>query len=373
MTAIHSFPELYKKNKDGSIQLWEIWTRDDAILTEHGKMNGKMQRSSKIAKGRIIGRSNETTPEAQAILIAGSMWRKKKDKGYFETTKEAEEKVVFLPMLAKELTPAKRSKLKFPVLIQPKMDGVRCLARWDGDKIKLLSRGGKEYTIPHLSEALEAVINPGQVLDGEIYIHGLLRQDINALVKKHRTKEYEDTGYCSADLEYWIYDVFSMDNLEEPFVDRLKVLKALNVDGKTLRSVRTLKVHHNNSIKACHEIYTKYYFEGTIVRLPEGIYELGHRSQNLLKYKDFKDDEFTIIGYKEGEGKYTGCVVWNCSLANGKDFDVVPKGTIKQKKQWFQDANQYIGKEITVKFQGFTKAGIPDIPVGLGLRLDGDK
>ena len=53
-------------------------------------------------------------------------------------------------------------------------------------------------------------------------------------------------------------------------------------------------------------------------------------------------------------------------------FSVVPKGTIKQKQKWFKKADKYIGKLITVKYQRLSKDGIPEFPVGIGLRLEED-
>jgi len=364
---------LYKKNKNGSFQAWSIFTHGADIYTKHGKVDGKQQESIKTAKGKNIGKTNETTSSEQANLTAQSMWNKKKDKGYFTSIEDAENEVVFLPMLAHELTDKMREKLEFPVYIQPKMDGVRCLARWDGDKIQLLSRGGKDYNIPHLSEALQAVIEPGQVLDGEIYIHGVLRQDINALVKKHRDEEYEDTGYCSNNLQYWIYDTFKVDNLKQSFEERYAHLLQLNTDQKILIPVPLTTANNNQNMIDAHDLYTGMGFEGSIIRLFKGPYELGHRSRGLLKYKDFQDAEFKIIGAQEGVGKFVGCVTWTCITSNGQEFNVVPKGTLKQKKEWFKDAQKYIGKEITVKYQSLSKDGIPEFPVGIGLRLDKDK
>lgn len=367
-------PTLYKKNKDSSIQAWNLRTDGAEIITEYGKMFGKVQSSSRIAKGKNIGRANETTPEDQAEMTARSMWTKKKDKGYFETIKEAEEEVVFLPMLAHELKEKMRAKLKFPVFIQPKMDGVRCLARWNGAKVQLLSRGGKEYNVPHLAEQLEAVIEPNQVLDGEIYIHGVLRQDINALVKKHRAEEYEETGYTSNDLQFWVYDTFTLEDLDRPFEKRLQDLSMIKADGKVIRRVFTVKTKSLNGLMGLHKSFTKHKgFEGTIIRLPDGKYELGHRSRALLKHKDFQDAEFKVVGFTEGEGKFVGCVIWVCETEDGKRFNVTPKGTLKQKQRWFSEAENFIGQEITVKFQSLSKDGIPEFPVGLGFRLSEDK
>jgi DNA ligase-1 len=372
-----NFPTLYKKSKNDSIQTWKIWTDGNIIKTEHGKLDGKLQNSEKVAKSKNINKKNETSPEKQAELTAQSMWNKKKDKGYFETMNEAENEIVFLPMLATDILKMsktrKESLFKNALYAQPKLDGVRCLARWNGDRIQLLSRGGKEYIILHISKALEAVIKPGQVLDGEIYIHGVLRQDINALVKKHREEEYKDTGYCSKDLEYWVYDTFNINNLDEPFRQRNIVLAGLNLDDKIIRHVSTTVVETPTELKNIHKLYTDEQFEGTILRIPDGPYELGHRSQHLIKYKDFIDDEFEIIDFKDGEGKFKGCVIWVCRVGEDQTVDVVPKGTLKQKKEWFRTADQYIGKEITVKYQSLSKDGIPEFPVGLGWRLPGDK
>ena len=370
------FPLLYKKNKNESFQVWKIWTVDETIYTEHGNEDGKKQLATKIAKAKNTGKTNETTPSEQAIFTAQSMWNKKKDKGYFETIDEAKNEVVFLPMLAQDRLKMSEKKVKAlfsqPFFVQPKMDGVRCLARWNGDKIQLLSRGGKEYTIPHISSKLEAIIEPGQVLDGEIYIHGLLRQDITALVKKHRNTEYEDTGYSSLDLEYWVYDAFSLSNLKEPFCYRNILLSRLNFDNKMIRHVSTSYIETEKEFKDKHEMYTSEGFEGTIIRLLDGPYELGHRSQSLIKYKDFLDDEFEVIGAQQGEGKFLGCVIWICETKEGKSFHVVPKGTLKQKKEWFKEALNYIGKKITVKYQGLSKDGIPEFPVGLDFRPEED-
>ena len=366
------FPILFKQNKDESIQQWKIWTAGDAIHTTYGKVDGKLQTSVKRVCGKNIGKRNETTGNQQADADATSIWKKKKDKGYFLSTQEAKANLVFLPMLAHTLKD--KGKLKFPLCVQPKLDGLRCLAKWEGDRIKLFSRGGKEYVIPHLAQSLQYIINPGQVLDGELYIHGLPRQDISALVKKHRDQEYKETGYSSKDLQYWIYDNFYLDKLDESFETRFKALRQLNVDHKKTRIVLTAEINNIEAMNSLHSTFTKHKgFEGTILRLSPGGYELAHRSRNLLKYKDFQDAEFKIIGFTQGVGKFVGAVVWVCETSDCKPFNVVPKGTFKQKQEFYTNGAKYLGKQLTVKFQGLSNDGIPEFPVGLDFRLARDK
>lgn len=373
-------PTLYKKNKDGSLQSWTIYTEDNQIITEHGKVDGKMQKSTKLVKSKNLGKKNETTAEQQAESTAQSMWTKKKDKGYFETAERAKTKVVFLPMLAHDMKKMNEKQIKNllnkKLFIQPKLDGIRCLARWQNNKIQLLSRGGKEYNIPHLEKELEAILNPGQVLDGEIYIHGLLRQDINALVKKHRDDEYNNTGYCSNDLGYWIYDTFCVDDLDRPFKERLEDLNQIN-ESKFIKQVETTALFVKSPdpqtrLRNYHEAYIQAGFEGTIIRIADGVYNLAHRSRDLIKYKDFQDEEFNVVDFTEGEGKFVGCVIWICETTDSKKFNVVPKGSLKQKQEWFKKAKEYIGKKLTVKFQSYSKDGIPEFPVGIDFRLEED-
>ena len=52
--------------------------------------------------------------------------------------------------------------------------------------------------------------------------------------------------------------------------------------------------------------YTQQGYEGQMVRI-DGPYE-NKRSSKLLKRKEFIDEEYTILGYEEGEGNRTGTV-----------------------------------------------------------------
>ncbi|MEJ2027139.1 MAG: aconitase family protein, partial [Limibacillus sp.] len=90
-------------------------------------------------EGKNIGRSNETTPQEQAEKEARAAWQKKLDRKYSLTPEEARE-TVFLPMLAHNWRKQKRYP-EFPLDVQPKLDGVRCIAHRDNGKVKLMDFG----------------------------------------------------------------------------------------------------------------------------------------------------------------------------------------------------------------------------------------
>lgn len=360
-------PVLYSKGKKGEIRFWKVWTEGAEIVTEHGVVDGKTQQARKTAKAKNIGKKNETTPQEQAINQANSMWQKQIDKGYFESIEKAENTEVFLPMLASKFED-KKHKLSYPCCVQPKLDGVRCLAYWEDDKVKLMSRAGKPYDVEHIRSACEQFLGKRQVFDGEIYIHGTPLQDINSLVKKPQ----ED----SQALEYWIYDTFYRHNLDLDWNTRLTELEVLyKLKGFTespLKKVPWGLVSEESLIRKAEHYWVEAGYEGAIVREFSAPYEIGKRSNYLLKVKSFMDEEFPIVGFKEGEGKFSGCVIWECETKEGRRFHATPKGTMKQRAEWYQNGERYIGKLLTVKFFQYTNDMIPQFPVGLAIRLEED-
>lgn len=358
--------ELYKKNKNGSIQYWRGYTQGADIITEYGQQNGAMQKAVKTAKPKNVGRSNATTAEEQAVKELTAMAEKKRDKGYFDDEIDASTNKVYLPMKAIDYF-KHTTNVQFPCDVQPKLDGVRCMVFRDRHGYKFISRGNKEYkNVEHLeSELNQLEFSSNVILDGEIYCHGLDIQDINSRVKRYQEDKTEE-------LEYWIYDCYEDACLS--WKDRRKLLEDM-FDGhqsKLIKLCPTVTAADAGDIQHIDEHNLKDGYEGSIIRNLQGVYQLNHRSRNLFKYKQFQDAEYPIVGFTEGVGKYKGCVIWKCQTTEGHEFDVVPKGTIEQKEEWFQNGADYIGQLLKVKFFDLTQKNVPRFPVGLTIRLPED-
>ena len=357
---------LYSKGKQGEIRSWRVSTEGGSIIVVHGRLNGVLQTVVKQAKGKNIGRANETTPAVQAVLQAKSMHKKQMDKGYFSSVEEAETRILLRPMLAAKFD-EKKHKVLYPCSVQPKFDGNRCLCYWENGEIKLMSRGGKAYDVQHIADACKNHLPKGKVFDGELYIHGVALQDITGMIKKPKPE--------SVNLEYHIYDMFSTDDLEKPWSDRLIELEAI-WDGfsaiNPLKEVLTVGVSSEAQALQMEIEFVAEGFEGAIVRGEAAPYLLGKRSDQLLKIKSFQDDEFRIVGFLEGEGKFEGCIIFECVTDSGRTFKAVPKGSLDQKRDWFEHGESYIGKLLKVKYFQLTNDGIPQHPVGLTIRLEED-
>jgi ATP-dependent DNA ligase len=399
MSSIPSFPTLYGKASTGKIKMWSIKVEDQkdashpkggvgAITTTHGYVDGKLQINTRLVTvGKNLGKKNETTPVQQAVNEAQSDWKKKTEAGGMTEKKPEAEKagdsdkesvksakpsaeknakaaedagVIPHPMLAHDYN--KRGKdIKFPCYAQKKLDGVRCLAISGKG---LYSRTGKAF--PHMDH-IRAEINSlpkGTILDGELYSDTLTFQEIVGLVKKETLKDADNPKMTKIYL--CVYDTV-MDGTN---TERNAYLTDLFKKNKftALRLLPTDVANNLEDVKKLHADYVAAGYEGLILRNKAGLYKVGHRSADLQKYKEFMDDEYKIVGFKEGDGIEKGCVIWICETKTHKQFSVRPRGTHEERATAFKTASKQVGKKLTVRFQELTDDGIPRFPVGLAIR-----
>lgn len=368
MKVLVKLPTLYSLSSKGKVKQWTITVEEEDgkfyLNSAHGYLNQTITCDySSAIEGKNIGKKNETTPLQQAESEAMSKWQKKLDKNYSEKIPESvDEFVNLLPMLAQKYTERKHY-VKLPCYLQPKLDGVRSPLSPVGDDMEFTSRGGKEYTtLEHLKAEIRRTGILGKyTLDGEIFCMDKSLQQINSAVKKLRPETLE--------LQYWIYDVI---DTTLTFEKRLAILEQIrkdliNAKCTSIVVVPTVSVVCEEDLMTFHKVFSKDY-EGTMIRNADGMYVLDFRSNDLQKLKDFIDDEFEIIGGKEGSGNDEGTVVFRCKTKTDKEFDVRPRGSRDKRREWFEELESCIGKMLTVRYQNLSDDGIPVFPVGIAIR-----
>jgi DNA ligase-1 len=358
-----TYQPLFKKSTHGKINKWTVEVEDNKFRTISGYSDGVQTTSEwTVCEGKNIGKKNETTPEQQAKAEADALYRKRKEVGYFEDINKSDVQVFFQPMLAKDWND-KKSKIKYPLFTQPKLDGIRCIVKSDG----MWSRTGKPIiSAPHIFESLKPLFetNPDLIFDGELYADKFAN-DFNAIcsiVKK--TKPTSQDLLDSANvIQYHIYDLPSCDNT---FVKRFKTLFNMNLPTCCV-VVSTEQVDNENDLMAYYEDYVNMGYEGQIIRLDEK-YE-NKRSGNLLKHKSFIDEEYTILDIIEGIGNKTGMVgSFIFQNKEGEIFNSSPKFNWEVCKEMWDNRNELIGKEATVKYFNLTPNGIPRFPYTIAIR-----
>ena len=276
----------------------------------------------------VVSRTNVKTGYEKALARAKTMWTNEKTKG-----------VQILPMLANKWED-RHHYITEPFYVQPKLDGVRLLVSKSG----CFSRTGKVVNgVEHLTKDLK----DGEWLDGECYAPGKTFEEITSMFKMNPQK-----------LEFHVFDYFNTHKPDLPFAERQKRV-----------TVETLLVQKKSDIHKLHAKFVNQGHEGIMIREATSIYEIGKRSNYLLKFKEFQTEEYEIIGANCGHGRDADAVVWVCKTATGHEFTVRPEGTIKQREVYYANRNRYIGKLLTVRFQNLTALGVPRFPVGVVIRV----
>lgn len=362
MNIIKESPILHAETRTGKNKYWQgfvVENLGDYFTqtcywqdTADGEST-KQYSEAKYVKPTNIGRANEKNSKEQALFNLESMIAKQNDKGY--SGEGVEKKVLPTPMLANKWHDKKHT-VDFPVCLQPKLDGVRMLFK-DGIG---WSRMGK----PIIPEVVTHIGNDsdGLILDGELIYEGASFQDTVRAIKKFRPE-------MSPKLTYHVFDVIKPDM---PFVARYELLEDFFRDNTLPEGMKLVPtiwgINDEADIMEVHGYYTQQGYEGTIIRTLMGHYQIGQRSSDLLKLKDFDDAEFGIIGVDEGEGKDAGAAIFICALDNGGFFSVRPKGTIGYRREIWDGAASYIGRMLTVRYQGFSEDGVPRFPIGIAVR-----
>ena len=274
----------------------------------------------------IESRTNVKTGYEKALMRAQTMWNN-------ENTKCTQ----ILPMLANKWE-ERQKYITEPFYVQPKLDGVRLLVSKDG----CFSRTGKPVQgVEHLAKGL----GDGEYLDGECYAPNKTFEEITSMFKMNPKS-----------LEFHIFDYF---NLNEPNLTFEERMKRVTID--------TFLVKNKTDVQRYHDMFVRDGHEGIMIREASSTYEVGKRSNYLLKYKAFQTEEYPIVDVKEGTGREKGTAIWVCRTGE-QHFSVRPEGTLEVRKKFLEEKEKYIGKQLTVRFQNLTTLGVPRFPVGVVVR-----
>ena len=260
-----------------------------------------------------------------ALKRARTMWENQKE-------------VPILPMLANKWED-RHKYISEPFYVQPKIDGVRLLVSNKGG----ISRTGK--IVPG-TEHLGKGLKEGEYLDGECYDPNKTFEEITSLFKTNPKA-----------LEFHVFDYFDTNRPDLTFDQRLERV-----------TVETRWVKTKSDLPIVHKQYMDAGYEGTMIREASSVYEIGKRSNYLLKLKDFMTDEYKVIGMRECVGKDVGTPIWVCVTESDQEFTVRPEGTQEKRREMFKNGHKYIGKMLTVRYQNLTELGVPRFPVGIAFR-----
>lgn len=416
---------LYKK-RNGGILIWKATIVDliskATIKLESGKIKDKLRvYTTDITEGKNIGKKNETSVLTQAKLELESKVNKKLMEGYVKKdipdliqlggedsvisylldnlTEGIDKNGNIKPMLAASYFKSSKAKLKdgrigfldptgrywkdrkyyyiinpyldipnshiginFPCFGQAKLNGVRCTAVITIDEVKLFSKEGTTYNVPHIIQELYknrlAILGNFNedtvILDGELYSHNTPLETIVSSIRGN-------TDMFTPLAEYHIYDVVNESIMFK--IRNQHLLNLFNIDtfnnNTYIKRVNTHIISNHSQAQKFTDAMINKGYEGGMFRNPVSVYKPNKRMTNILiKLKRVIQEEFNIVNIKSQEKDKT-LGLFEFKNNEGELFEVNPTFSKEKCKELLDYKNNYIGKKVTLTFFEYTDRGIP--------------
>lgn len=399
------FPTLYNVMSTGQVTAWRIGfniTFSSMVWVYGTHLGDKTQVFYKEIKSNVLNK----TVSAKAWQDAKAKFKNMMFKGYNEDLSKSSKISVGstgfpLPMLANVYKPptfdTTKGKLKagnitkFPVALQAKFDGVRNMARLNGEDeddesggVEMVSRElRKRNFFTKMRKELKIFLDmlpENTVLDGEFFSTGKEFQRITSIVSAKTSPHPEENL-----IRFYIFDIFNTRE-KWPSEDRIRILretfeKYVEMGGKNEQFllVNTIIANDHDEIVKNFRSFIDQGYEGAMIRH----YSFGEKSgpvwdkslyshtrkNNLLKVKDFQEVEVKIISVRSADGRERGSAVFDYEdPTTGVKGTVRPAATLEDRRKWYQNPQLVLGRLYTIRYQNKTEDGAFRFPTGKGFR-----
>lgn len=279
------------------------------------------------------------------------------------------------------------SRLKYPLLASPKLDGIRCVI-FGG---VAMSRSMKPIPNRHVQAILSANTS-WEGLDGELIVGDPTARDCF---------QKTSSGVMTIEGEpKFIYHVFDkwqhrISDKCDPFEHRLKLAGAVLRGSPHATLVTHVRLMSEAALLQYEAGKLAAGYEGVMLRDPKGEYKQGRstlREGGLLKLKRFEDSEAEVIGFeplmhneneavrnelghlersshKAGKVAMAMLGALKCrDLRTGVQFDIGTGFTSGQRQDLWVGRYKLKGKLVKYKFQPTGVKDKPRFPVFIGFR-----
>jgi DNA ligase D-like protein (predicted ligase) len=189
-------------------------------------------------------------------------------------------------------------------IFERKLDGIRCVAIRDGDRVRMLSRNDLSLNgrYPEIATALEAQERTRFAVDGEVVaVDGTFA----GLVEGHPRL-------------YYVFDIMWLDG--QDVRDRpLRERKALLRDALRFEDPIRLSEHRDEAGEAMFEEACREGWEGVMAKRADSRYT-DKRSRDWLKFKCEHGQELVVGGYTAPRGSRTDLGALLVGVYDGDDL-----------------------------------------------------
>jgi DNA ligase 1 len=195
----------------------------------------------------------------------------------------------FKPMLSADASAVDLEALNYPLLVSPKLDGVRCIL-WEG---VAYSRNAK----PIRNKFVQAWAVDKHNMDGELIVGSATEGEVLG-----RTQSGVMSVEGEPDFTFHLFD--AIERYTPKFAESLTRVHEEHSDTDRVVGVAHDRVHNARELTALENMYLADGYEGVMLRSPDGPYKHGRgtlREGYLMKLKRFTDGEAIVVALEEAE------------------------------------------------------------------------
>jgi len=243
--------------------------------------------------------------------------------------------------------------------VSRKLDGCRCICIIDNNgEPKFFSRSGKEFlTLDNLKPELRALNLSNIVFDGEICMldeNG--DEDFQNIIKEIKRKDHTiENPY------YWMFDFLTLKEFQDKtslttFNERINNLYNIVEDGHQFIGVLQQLDCDDEVFSRMMEMSKEGGWEGLMLR--KNTTYKGKRSDEILKVKQMYDEEYIVVDVEndiqrvivDGE-EVSELMLKNIIIEHkGNPVQVGSGFNHEQRRHYFQNPNEIIGKQVTIQY-----------------------
>ncbi len=206
----------------------------------------------------------------------------------------------FAPMLLHEVEESFDSS---DFLYELKFDGIRATIHVGSNTFCIFSRRGKEMTniYPELKE-IQKLVSVNTIFDGEIVLFEKGKPNFSKLQERSHLKEKTKIKHFAENhpVCFIAFDCLyqERDLTKKPLIERKKILDKIPDNDYFIKSLYILK----EGKKLFQKVQEKD-LEGIVAKKQDSTYEIGIRTKDWIKIKNWKHETFYVGGYQEDNSK----------------------------------------------------------------------
>jgi len=260
------------------------------------------------------------------------------------------------------------------MIVERKLDGIRCFSIVRDGAVVMYARSGKPIT-NFIDTIGPSLISMGDgCYDGE-----LMGDDFVALMRQaYRKGDVETDGTFLALFDFCSLEEWDSKDATTSYVDRLVTLydriSTLDTEDNSISYVdkETLSVSEDSDlVKVLHDKFVSEGFEGAMIKNPQAPYQFK-RSYDIMKLKAFFDVDLPVDDLLEGRGKHVGTLGAFVVYHQGVKVQVGSGLSDEIRSEIWDNKEKYIGRTIEIRYQEITPDRSLRFPTFVCFRNDRD-